>query len=310
MPRTSANEWRVLQAVVEFGGFAQAALQLHRSQSSVSYAISQLQTRLGLALLEPDGRRMRLTPAGEVLLKDAAQLVKGLERLEERAVKMAQGWEAEVRLAVDTLFPTTSLLSVLADFAATCADTRLALHEVVMSGADDALYAGQIDLAVATGVPPGFLGDWLMDAQFVAVAAPTHPLHRLGRSLLAEDLVDHTQAVVRDSGHHAPRDAGWLGARQRWTVSKGETSLAAVKAGLAFAWLPFDSIRDALEDGTLLPLPLRSGQHRYQSIYLIEADPAQSGPATRQLGVLFKNAAARRNDALLERHNPDPSRSV
>nr|WP_230369051.1 hypothetical protein [Paludibacterium denitrificans] len=48
-----------------------------------------------------------------------------------------------------------------------------------MSGADDALHAGTVDLAVAGRVPQGFLGDWLLDADFVACAAPTHALLHL-----------------------------------------------------------------------------------------------------------------------------------
>lgn len=294
LPHTDAVQWRVLQAVVECGGFAQAAEHLHRSQSSISYTIARLQQQIGLPLLEPEGRRMRLTAAGAVLLRDAVQFVDQLERLELRAEQLRQGWEAEVRLAVDTLYPTDALLAVLGQFSALCPGTRLQLHEVVMSGADEALYAGKVDLAIGTRVPQGFLGDWLFDAHFVAVAAPEHPLHQLGRPLLIEDLTGHTQSVVRDSGGQQPRDSGWLGARQRWTVSKGETSLATVVAGLAFAWLPEHDIAQPLADGRLRILPLVSGQRRHLSVYLIQADPGRIGPAAQQLCSLFLSAAAER----------------
>jgi DNA-binding transcriptional LysR family regulator len=292
LPRTDAGQWRVLQAVVACGGYAQAALQLHRSQSSISYAIAKLQAQIGVPLLELDGRRMRLTVAGSALLREAVPLIDGLERLEVRAARLRQGWETEVRLAVDTLYPIQRLLPLLGKFAASCSETRVQLHEVVMSGADEALYGGQVDLAIATRVPQGFLGDWLFDAPFVAVAAPQHALHQLGRVLTLEDLRDYVQVVVRDSGLHEPRDAGWLGARQRWTVSKGETSLAAVLAGWAYAWLPEHDIAQALADGALRPLPLSSGQRRHLSMYLIQSDPERSGPATLQLGALIKADAA------------------
>ena len=51
-PRTTLEQWRVLQAIVDAGGFAQAAQELHRSQSSVSYAIARLQEQVGVPLLE------------------------------------------------------------------------------------------------------------------------------------------------------------------------------------------------------------------------------------------------------------------
>lgn len=291
LPRTSAEQWRILQAVVDYGGFAQAAQKLHRSQSAISYSVARLQEQIGVALLEPDGRRMRLTEAGVALLRDAVPLVDGLTKLEERAISLQQGWETEVRLAVDTLFPTERLMAALGRFATACPNTRLQLHEVVLSGADEALFAGKVDLAIGARVPPGFLGDWLLDAEFVAVAAPHHPLHRLGRTLHIEDLINQTQAVVRDSGTSDPRDAGWLGAKQRWTVSRVETSIAAVVAGLAFAWLPGYRITHELKTGQLVPLPLHSGQRRTGSMYLIYADPATAGPASRQLGLLLQEEA-------------------
>ncbi|MCK7494390.1 MAG: LysR family transcriptional regulator [Comamonadaceae bacterium] len=108
-PRTSLEQWRVLQAIVECGGFAQAATALNRSQSAISYAVARLQEQLGVALLVPEGRRMKLTEAGEALLRDARPLLDAAFRLERRARSLQEGWEPEVRLAVDGLCPTAPL---------------------------------------------------------------------------------------------------------------------------------------------------------------------------------------------------------
>ena len=74
-PRVTLDQWRTLQAVVDYGGYAQAAEQLHRSQSSVSYAVSRLQDQLGVALLRVEGRKAQLTEAGEALLQRSRPLV-------------------------------------------------------------------------------------------------------------------------------------------------------------------------------------------------------------------------------------------
>ena len=279
IPRTTLEQWQVLQAIVECGGFAQAAAALHRSQSAISYAVARLQAQLGVDLLVPDGRRMVLTPAGESLLRDARPLLDTAFRLERRARALLQGWEPEVRLAVDGLCPTAPLLAALAAFAAQCPATRLQLHEEMLSGAEDALLRGEVDLALVTRVPPGFLGDAVAEAEFVAVAAPDHPLHQRGEGLSAADLESVTQVVVRDSGARQPRDAGWLGSARRWTVSHPDTALALVSAGLAFSWLPHHSIREQLDAGQLLPLPLTSGGRYRQALYLVVADETGAGPA-------------------------------
>ena len=54
--------------------------------------------------------------------------------------------------------------------------------------------------------------------------------------LSVDDLVLHTQVVVRDSGRQ-PRDEGWLGAQHRWTVASLEASHAAVELAVISTFL-------------------------------------------------------------------------
>src|SRR3546814_1063535 len=80
----------------------------------------------------------------------------------------------------DTLFPDTTLfrsllLRALSQFTQVAGQTRLQLTEVVLSGADEALVEQRADILVGTRVPAGFLGNLLLDVDFIAVA---HPLHR------------------------------------------------------------------------------------------------------------------------------------
>ena len=72
--KVSLDQWRALQAVVDYGGYAQAAAQMHRSQSSVSHAVAKLQTQLGVPLLRIEGRRAVLTTAGEVPFGESTQV--------------------------------------------------------------------------------------------------------------------------------------------------------------------------------------------------------------------------------------------
>ena len=56
MNKTTLDQWRMLQAVVRHGGFAQASAAIHKSQSTINYAVHKLQDQLGLPLLEVVGR--------------------------------------------------------------------------------------------------------------------------------------------------------------------------------------------------------------------------------------------------------------
>ncbi len=289
VPRISLEQWRALLAVVDAGGYAQAAEALHKSQSSVSYAIHKMENLLGLKVFEVRGRKAELTDTGHMLVRRARLLLGEAAELESAARRLSDGWEAEVRLAVDHLLPLDCLYAVLERFSSSAPLTRIDLQETVLSGGDEALLRGEVDLAVLPMVPPGFLGEPLLRMEFVAVAHPEHPLHQLPAPLDYHALRRHRQLVVRDSGPNRARDAGWLGAEQRWTVSHLSSSIRAVCRGLGFAWFPEPHIREALAAGELKPLPLREGARRPVSLELVYRDRDYAGPATEHLAQLFRD---------------------
>ena len=251
MAKTSLEQWAILAAIVDAGGFAQAAAVLHKSQSAVSYGVARLQAALEVPLLEADGRKAVLTAHGTTLLKRARPLLRDLEVLEELGRTLQRGWEPELRLVVDVAFPRERLLNIIAELQRLCPNTEMQVSDAVLSGAEEAITEHLADVVVTTRLPPNVLGDVLLNIDFIAVAAPAHPLFELDRELTADDLRKHVQVVVRDSGAKHPRDEGWLGAQRRCTVNSMEASLATVKAGLGFAWLPDHVTSEALRQGRL-----------------------------------------------------------
>ena len=293
MNRISLEQWRALVAVVEAGGYAQAAESLHKSQSSVTYAVKKLERVLDVQVFRLEGRKAVLTEAGQVLVRRARHLLDESARLERGAKAMASGIEPLIRLSVEILFPTWLLLQCLDRFAERFPETRVDLTESVLGGTDEALLERTADLVVCSSIPQGFSGEPLMRTRFVPAAHPSHPLHQLGRELTLEDLRSHRQLVVRDSGIGRKRDSGgWLGAEQRWTVSNKATSIQAACMGLGFAWYAEEMIRRELDEGVLKPLPLASGGLRFGALYLVLAEPDFPGPAILHLAELLRQAVS------------------
>src|SRR6266478_6052232 len=56
-PKITLDQWRALLAVVDAGGYAQAAENLHKSQSAVTYAVQKLESLLGVKVFEVIGPR-------------------------------------------------------------------------------------------------------------------------------------------------------------------------------------------------------------------------------------------------------------
>ncbi|QIM48607.1 LysR family transcriptional regulator [Pusillimonas sp. DMV24BSW_D] len=285
--KTTLEQWRALAAVVEHGGFAQAAQALHRSQSSISYLVGKLQSQIDLPLLEVEGRKAQLTDAGHTLLTHAQELLSDAYELEELARRMGAGWEAELRLVVDVAFPKAVLVQALKRFSQEAPFTRLKLSEVVLSGAEEALLDQEADMMIGAYIPHGHLGQVLLNVPFIAVACRDHPLIQLGRPVGEDDLKRHMHIVVRDSGTQNPRNEGWLGSTQRWTVSSLEASVSLVAGGLGFAWLPQHLVEPYLTQGMLVPIPVELGQIRQTPLYLVFGTGAQTGPAASCLaGIL------------------------
>ena len=291
-PRVSLEQWRALVAVVDAGGYAQAAEQLNKSQSTISYAVHRIEEALDVRVLEVEGRKAVLTAAGQQLVRRARALIQEASRLEAGAERLAAGWEAELRIAAEIIFPTWLLLECLQQLSTEHEQLQVQLHESVLGGTTELLASGRVDLAITSSIPGGFIGDPLMQVRFIAAAAPHHPLFQLGRPLTLEDLRGHRHLIVRDSASQpqgttagAPRVT-----QQRWTVSAKATSIRAACMGLGFAWYAEDSIRRELEQGSLKPLPLVEGSERWASLYLVFADPDSSGPAARRLAQLLRSA--------------------
>lgn len=291
-PRIGLEQWRALTSVVEAGGYAQAAEALHKSQSAVTYAVQKIESLLGVKVFEIQGRKAVLTPTGQLLYRRGKALLEEAAQLERAASALSAGWEAEIRLAVEIVFPTQVLLKTLDRFGAESPHTRIEVIESVLGGTAEALLQGQADLAISPQIPQGFLGDPLMEMSFKLVAHPDHPLHHLGRAATREDLRAHRHLVVRDSGSRRDKTPLSLDTKRRWTVSHMSTSIIAARSGYGFAWLPLDKIRDELDAGLLKPVPMEAGQERRATLYLIYADQGLLGPGALRLIELLRETTA------------------
>lgn len=279
MAKVTLEQWRMFQAVVEHGGFAQAAEAVHKSQSSINHAVHKLQESLGVALLEVRGRKAELTDAGRILLARAGGLLGEAEAVESVAASLAAGEEARLVLAVDVIFDYECLCNAIEQFAEQFPHTRLEVRETVLSGAEELLLQQDADFILSARVPQGFVGEPVARVRFVPVAHPQHPLHRLGRPVTRKDLKACRQIVMRDSALRNRQDSGWLGSDQRITVSSVHTSVELIERGLGFAWLPETRIRESLSADRLLPLSTEEPWERYVTVYLVYADSDKSGPA-------------------------------
>lgn len=280
MPRstqTTIEQWATLQAVVDNGGFAQAAERLNRSQSAVSYTVARLQERLGVKLLEVEGRKARLTEIGAALLAEAIPLIDDLAHLEWRGRFLSQGEEVRVRLSIEAVFPKPRLFDALTAFRESHGHVRVELRENTRGTVSSQRTEGY-DLAILAWEAGGRPGLPIAEVEMLAVAHRDHPLHQRPGPLSQATLARHLGVYIQGDGTAGPVPDG-----DHWRVNTVEAAIEAVARGLCYGWLPRHQIADRLAAGALVPLPIEVGSTRTIPLVLVYADPERAGPATRAL---------------------------
>ena len=286
-PKTTIEQWRILQAVVDHGGYAHAAEKLNKSQSSLNHAVAKLQNQLGVQLLEVKGRKAFLTDAGQVMLRRSRHLTQNVQDLEELAQSINQHWEPEITLAVDLAYPKALLYPVLKAFYPDSRGSRLKIVDTVITGTEEAITQAWADLVIAHTVPKGHLGEALSEVRFVAVCHPDHPLSCIEGRIDPNELSQHLQLVIKDTSQSPNEKQGWLKSELRWTVSTFDTAIELLLENMGFCWLPEHTVCSLIKTGKLKKLDIKGTSFRTLISYLVQPKPDSVGPGTQLLTELI-----------------------
>ncbi|MEV7792103.1 LysR family transcriptional regulator [Streptomyces sp. NPDC087512] len=173
----------VLRAVAHYGTVTAAAHALHFTPSAASQQIRQLARDLGVDLLEPQGRGVRLTPAAEILLSHADAI---RARWEEAELELRAGEGVPAGPLRVTGFPA-AVSVLLAPLAARLGERHprlsVRIREAGVRESFDLLFEGESDLAVVEATPDNppaadarFDQRPLLDDPFDLVVPEGHPL--------------------------------------------------------------------------------------------------------------------------------------
>lgn len=256
--RLTLDSLIVLDAIDRHGSFAAAAEALHRAPSAVTYAVQKLEEDLGILIFDRSGHRAKLTEAGGELLREGRRLLRAADELENRARRVATGYEVELRIAVDDLIGVERLLPLVEEFyrREPCG-TRVRLSTEVYGGTWDALASQRCDLAI--GVPAegpaggGYAIQPLGEVVWRFVVAPSHPLAKAAQPISSAELLQHRAVSVADSSRNlAPRTSGLLTGQDVLSVPSMRAKLAAQAAGLGVGYLPNAMAQAEVQAGRLV----------------------------------------------------------
>lgn len=139
----------MLRAVATTGSFSAAARELGCTQPAVSQQMKALEGSVGTPLLVRSGREMRMTQAGEVLVRHAAGVLAGLTAAEEEVAAIAGLRAGRVRLVSFPSGSSTLVPTALAALRDAHPGTRVSLEEAEPPRSVEMLREGDCDIALA-----------------------------------------------------------------------------------------------------------------------------------------------------------------
>lgn len=289
------NQLRTFLAVAETGSVRAAAQDLVVTQAAVSASLAALQKSLGVALLEPDGRGLRLTLAGEAYTGYVRRVLGLLDEAGRAAAAAADPERGELRIAAVTTAAEQILPGLLSGFRTRYPRLGVRLEAGNRDRVRGLLDRHQVDLVLGGRPEPGWDVQVLAERphQLVVVAAP-------GLAATADP----------DDRHLLP----WL-ARQAWLLREpgsgtrtatdallAELDIApltlmvgsngaireSASVGLGVTLISREAVAAELADGRLAALPV-PGTPLHRDWYLV----ARPGPLPPAAGRLVAHVLAR-----------------
>jgi LysR family hydrogen peroxide-inducible transcriptional activator len=268
------KQLQYLVALREHGHFGRAADACYVTQSTLSAGLRELETLLGVTLVEHTRRVVRFTALGEKISDKAVRVLREAEELAEVARAEGQPLHGELRMGVIPTIAPFLLPAMLPRLRGEWPSLKLYLREETSQAACEALHRGQLDcvlLALPYGCGEVDSAALFEDPLFVAFPRDEAP----GGAGVDVASIDENRMLLLEDGHclkdHALSACNRpdLRAHAAMMGTSLHTLVQMVDNGLGLTFVPSMAIEAGILDGTNVDArPLRS-EHGFRQIALV-----------------------------------------
>lgn len=267
------QQMRYFIAVVDEHNFTRAAADCHISQSAISQQIKELESNLGVTLLQRQGRSFTVTPAGEYFYHHAKEIVAAIDRLaaNTRQLVAKQQEEYVLHLGYLTYFGTQEFLQAVAAFSQRYPNVRVKIKNGTHEALFDLLRHDQIDLNFSDqwrALSNEYRNEFLTETDLVAVV-PLSDFPGQEEVTTAELADRHCLLIVGDTDgkQEAAYARDVLGIKSPFiNVANYEEAQAQMAAGQGFA-IYNSRTQDQVNRRLYKALPLYNGQNLLRQKY-------------------------------------------
>lgn len=240
--RMELRQLRYFVAVAETGNISRAAQKIFLTQPALSRQIKTLEEEIGQCLLERHAHSIRLTPAGETMLREAREVLQHAEQAIERVRASATG--GRLRIGYAPSLASGMLSPAVANFTQVHPGTRVEMFDLSTGEMLSGLEAGKLDVIVTVtqaGETRGLKWTPLVRSPWRLAVSSSHRLARRPRvtpvEVARESLLVYRQ---HDYPEYWEAITQWLqenGVRAKITgeYDGANSLLAAVESGLGVA---------------------------------------------------------------------------
>jgi LysR family hydrogen peroxide-inducible transcriptional activator len=268
------KQLQYLVALREHGHFGRAAEACFVTQSTLSAGLRELETLLGILLVERTRRVVRFTPLGERIADKATRVLREAEELADMARAEGKPLHGELRMGVIPTIAPFLLPAMLPRLRSEWPSLKLYLREETSQAACDALHRGQLDCVLLA--LPYACGDvetapLFDDRLFVAFPAGEAP----GGATVEVDAIDENRMLLLEDCHclkdHALSACNRpdLRAHAAMMGTSLHTLVQMVDNGLGLTFVPAMAIEAGILDGTRVDAKLLRSDHGFRRIALI-----------------------------------------
>ena len=167
----TVKQLQYLIALRRFGHFGKAADACFVTQSTLSAGLRELETLLGVTLVERTRRVVRFTPLGEKIADKAVKVLRETEELAEMARAQGRPLHGELRMGVIPTIAPFLLPTMLPRLREQWPQLKLYLREETSNAACEALHRGQLDCVLLA--LPFACGVMVTRSKALRIAPPT-----------------------------------------------------------------------------------------------------------------------------------------
>lgn len=283
-------------AIVKNHSFTQAAVECNISQSAISQQMKELESNLGVKLLERKGRSFEVTAAGQYFYTHSQDVLEDVHQLVQNTVKIVKNDETELRIGYLRSFGTTEFLQTVSQFNQEFPKVKIKIS----SGNHEELYellrSGQIDLNFSDqrrALSNEYQNEFLTSSKFMVAVSRTLPVGT--EKIDIAELADIPCILIVDENQQASEESYYreiLGVKSEFTLVKNYDEAQMLIASSQGYLIVNQRTQRQLNQDIVKMIPLVKGERNLMQNYYAYWQADNSGYYIESFAELLKKSFA------------------